>query len=180
MCDATKIKLSPSQLRNSSLQNRKRFGKESLVFFLVQEMRVLRFKGSTPPLTPSFHRRGWTHIMITSPKYHQKRLNLQEGTKSLLLRNEAHEELYSCEHVRIFGPYVKKVFKTRFPRKKRWRSRQVAGQLYWPNTENSNCFEHLRFIECWLMILSDETFDHKSRVNLTSELFKSADSLIIF
>ena len=69
------------------------------------------------------------HILITCPKYHQQRLNLQEGTKSLLLRNEAHEELYSCEHIRIFGPYVKKLFQTRFPRKKRRRSGQAAGQL---------------------------------------------------
>ena len=117
------------------------------------------------------------HILITCPKYHQQRLNLQEGTKSLLLRNEAHEELYSCEHIRIFGPYVKKLFKLRFPRKKRWRSRQAAGHLSWPQPENLNCFEHLQFIECWLMILSDEKFDHKSWINLTSQWFKCADFL---
>ena len=30
------------------------------------------------------------HLLITCPKFHQQRLNLQEATKSLLLRNEDH------------------------------------------------------------------------------------------
>ena len=57
------------------------------------------------------------HILISCPKFHQHRLNLQEDTKSLLLRNEGHEELYSLEHMKNFGPYVKKIFKSRFPKK---------------------------------------------------------------
>ena len=58
------------------------------------------------------------HLLITCPKFHQQRLNLQEATKSLLLRNEDHEELYTLEHMRNFGTYVKRIFKSRFPKKK--------------------------------------------------------------
>ena len=59
------------------------------------------------------------HILITCPKYHQQRLNLHEGTKSLLLRNESHEDLYTWEHIGNFGPYIKKLFNLRFPKKKK-------------------------------------------------------------
>ena len=57
------------------------------------------------------------HVLIACPKYHQQRLNLQERTQSLLLSNEDHEILYNWENIRYFGPYVKKLFSARFPKK---------------------------------------------------------------
>ena len=105
------------------------------------------------------------HILITCPKYHQERLNLQEGTKSLPLRNEAHDEMHSssCEHIRIFGPnYVKEFLRHASPERNDEEVERQQGNSPDLTTENSHCFEHLQFIECWLMILSDEKFEHKS------------------
>ena len=69
------------------------------------------------------------HILISCPKFHQHRLNLQEATKSLLLRNEGHEELYCLEHMKNSGPYVKKIFKSRFPKKKKAKAKYSRGAL---------------------------------------------------
>ena len=58
------------------------------------------------------------HLLITCPRYHAQRVSLSEETKSLLLRDENHEELYKSRHVKYFGRYVRKIFDIRFPKKK--------------------------------------------------------------
>ena len=56
------------------------------------------------------------HVLISCPRYHEHRTNLQDDTKSLLLRNEDHHELYQGYHAKYFGIFVKKIFSTRFPK----------------------------------------------------------------
>ena len=46
------------------------------------------------------------HVLISCPRYHEYRLNLQTDTKSLLLRNEGHRELYHWNHVKHLAWYV--------------------------------------------------------------------------
>ena len=63
------------------------------------------------------------HVLITCPRYHAHRTNLQESTKSLLLRNEEHHELYTWQNVTKFGRYVKKIFGVRFSKKEKRRQK---------------------------------------------------------
>ena len=57
------------------------------------------------------------HVLISCPRYHQLRTELQEDTKSLLLRNEEHNKLYKEPHVNSFSRYVTRIFRERFPKK---------------------------------------------------------------
>ena len=59
------------------------------------------------------------HIQITYPRYHAHRTSFKESTKSLLLRNEEHHELYIWQNVTKFGRYVRKMLDVRFPKKEK-------------------------------------------------------------
>ena len=56
------------------------------------------------------------HVLILCLRYHEYRLDLEEQTKSLLLRNEDHHELYKWEHVHL-GRSVRRIFSTLFKKK---------------------------------------------------------------
>ena len=57
------------------------------------------------------------HVLISCPKYHEHRTNLESPTKCQLLRNEEHWLLFQGDNVQPFAKYVKKIFATRFPKK---------------------------------------------------------------
>ena len=76
------------------------------------------------------------HTLISCPRYHQPRTELQEETKSLLLRDEDHHLLYDQPHIGRFGGFVRKIFSMRFPkttkRNPRWQdSATNAKRLFW-------------------------------------------------
>ena len=49
------------------------------------------------------------HVLISCPRYHEYRLNLQMDTKYLLRRNERHHELYHWNRVKHLAQKVKKI-----------------------------------------------------------------------
>ena len=51
------------------------------------------------------------HVLITCPRYHSLRLKLHHHTRSLLLRNEDHHELFYEPHIKPFSIYVMSIFK---------------------------------------------------------------------
>ena len=59
-------------------------------------------------------------VLVSCPKYHNLRSALHRSLKSLILRDESHLHLlFTCEHSRRFGQYVKQIFfKSRFPKVK--------------------------------------------------------------
>ena len=59
------------------------------------------------------------HILISCPRFHWLRTNLEPGTKSHLLRNEEHWKLFNGQHLTHFARYVKKIWKERFFTKKK-------------------------------------------------------------
>ena len=61
------------------------------------------------------------HIVITSPRYHVHRTNLQKGTKSPLLKNKKYHELCAWQNVTKFCRYVRKLFGVRFLKKEKRR-----------------------------------------------------------
>ena len=58
------------------------------------------------------------HVLITCPRYHMIRTSLINDTKSHLLRNEEHWKLFQGSHLKPFAIYIKKIWKTRFPKDK--------------------------------------------------------------
>ena len=58
-------------------------------------------------------------MLITCPRYHEHRTNLQERSKSLLLKNEEHHELHTWQIMTESGrfEYVRETFGVRFPKK---------------------------------------------------------------
>ena len=59
------------------------------------------------------------HALISCPRFHQLRTDLNEDTKSLLLRNEDHHQLFELPHVGRLSGYVRKIFRLRFPKKEK-------------------------------------------------------------
>ena len=56
------------------------------------------------------------HVLVSCPKYHNLRSALHPSLKSLILRDESHHLLFTREHFRKFGQYVKHIFELRFPK----------------------------------------------------------------
>jgi len=50
------------------------------------------------------------HVLITCPRHHSLRLKLHHRTRSLLLRNESHHELFYEPHLKPFSLYVMSIF----------------------------------------------------------------------
>ena len=58
------------------------------------------------------------HALISCPRYHELRMNLDPDTKSHLLRNEEHWKLFEGQYLTKFARFVKKIWRERFTNKR--------------------------------------------------------------
>ena len=59
------------------------------------------------------------HVLISCPRYHEMRTNMECSTKSHLLRNDEHWKLFDEQHLQHFARYVRKIWKARFINKRK-------------------------------------------------------------
>ena len=57
------------------------------------------------------------HLLRTCPRYHLSRTNVQEPTKSVLFHDTS--GLFELKHIEEISRFVRELFKTRFPIKRR-------------------------------------------------------------
>ena len=87
------------------------------------------------------------YVLISCPRYHEYLLNLLTDTKSLLLQNEEHHELYHWNHVKHLARCVKKIFSHRLPKTSKTTKKQNRTNTLDQDKDNGkpNSLTH----HCW-------------------------------